>query len=309
MLLLPGYEDGRVERLAFTADGEWLASIATHPRDAERSAPVRLWNRFNASQKYLRPRPRHYGRCLALSPDGQLSAWSSWTTRDVVLCIWDNLAGEIASISGLAMPNHAVAFSHQLNLVAMSSYNRISLYQTVTGLLHQSFQLQQIIGRSRLDEHDHDEPDTLMFTPNDLSIAIGHRNAALTIFNHSGEQFARQLRAPAGSRPTLAVSESLLAVSAGGSIEVLDLKSADLLWSLPDDPKVRTSLAFSPDGQTLAVASGQSVSLYESFRGIRLAGYSWNIGQLGAVAFAPDGLTCAVGGEEGRIVIWDLDDA
>ena len=59
MLVLPSYEGGRVERLAFTPEGEWLVSVASHPLRRERSAPVRLWNCFDWRQYYRQPVPTH----------------------------------------------------------------------------------------------------------------------------------------------------------------------------------------------------------------------------------------------------------
>ena len=64
----------------------------------------------------------------------------------------------------------------------------------------------------------------------------------------------------------------------------------------------------SPDGQTLAAGCGESVCLWDLRDGRLIRTFDWNIGRVHSVAFAPDGATAAAGGEDGRIVVWDLDD-
>jgi WD40 repeat protein len=67
-----------------------------------------------------------------------------------------------------------------------------------------------------------------------------------------------------------------------------------------------TDLAFAPDGELWALGyTDGTVRLRTRER--EVARFDWGIGRVASVAFAPDGLTCAAGGENGQIVLWDVD--
>jgi WD40 repeat protein len=69
------------------------------------------------------------------------------------------------------------------------------------------------------------------------------------------------------------------------------------------------SLAMHPSCRFLATTAGDGVVRYWHPEGLReLRSFQWGIGKLSAIAFSPDGTLGAVGGEKGRIAVWDIDD-
>jgi WD40 repeat protein len=63
-----------------------------------------------------------------------------------------------------------------------------------------------------------------------------------------------------------------------------------------------------PSPRIIASASADgTVRFWNAGSGAEEKVYDWNIGPITALAFSPDGLTCAAGGENGQVVIWDVD--
>jgi len=99
-----------------------------------------------------------------------------------------------------------------------------------------------------------------------------------------------------------------LGVVVDGMVRVWDVKSAKLLWDAEDAKAHAIDLAYHPDGNTLAVARTDGAAVFlDAQTGAVRKRYAWKVGQLNSIAFSPDGLTCAAGGEKGQVVVWDVD--
>jgi WD40 repeat protein len=75
-----------------------------------------------------------------------------------------------------------------------------------------------------------------------------------------------------------------------------------------DNRKEFTGLAFHPSGRYLAATSNDAtVKLYDTATWKVAQSFNWDIGRLRSVAFSPDGMLAAAGGDKGKIVVWDVD--
>jgi WD40 repeat protein len=96
------------------------------------------------------------------------------------------------------------------------------------------------------------------------------------------------------------------AVGRKSKLWVYDVPSRSLRHQLKFEKDLR-ELAFHPNGRLLASASTNSVvTLWDATAGERVTQFDWQSGKVRAVCFAPDGLTCAVGGVE-SFVVFDVD--
>ena len=75
-----------------------------------------------------------------------------------------------------------------------------------------------------------------------------------------------------------------------------------------DSLKHFTGVAFHPSGRFLAATSNDTtVKLYEAGSWRLAKTFTWDVGRLRSVAFSPDGSLAAVGGDGGKVVVWDVD--
>ena len=68
------------------------------------------------------------------------------------------------------------------------------------------------------------------------------------------------------------------------------------------------AVGFMPDGRTLLSAGADGVvRVWNATTGEQVRSFDWGIGKVCAAAISPNGMLCAAGGENGKIVVWDVD--
>ena len=138
----------------------------------------------------------------------------------------------------------------------------------------------------------------------------------------SGEQLGALLRAPRGPRTVnprtvsaLAFGQGdlLAAAEVGGAVRIWDVGRRELLRPPLRLPASVLGLAFSPDGSQLAIPFGafsdegpNGVEILDVGSGERVARLSTD-GEVGSVAFSPDGSLLAGGEVDGGALLWATD--
>jgi WD40 repeat protein len=111
-------------------------------------------------------------------------------------------------------------------------------------------------------------------------------------------------------RPVVSADGTLVAAQRGDRVAIFradDFAAAPVLLRTGSRRQF-TGLAFHPSGRYLAATSHDgTVRLYNTATWSVAAAFDWQIGRLRSVAFSPDGMRSAVGGNRGQIVVWDVD--
>ncbi len=149
-----------------------------------------------------------------------------------------------------------------------------------------------------------DVPTALATDPVDQFLAVGTDEGAVWLFDPRREKLPlklAQVRGPVRSIASTPDGRALVVTHAG--VTLWDVRPAGRIG---DWRGAYTAAAVSPDGSRLALVDAAGTLAHFGLpTGGELGRYNAGYGPLSAVAFAPDGLTCAVGGRGGQVVVWD----
>jgi WD40 repeat protein len=296
--LKPGFTRDQVEAVywfTFSPDGRLLAAAG---KDS-----VSVWDLPAGTLRYEIKGDR--GR-LAFSPDGKYLACGSAGA----IGLFEAASGkEVRRFERHAGFVRALAFSADGKSLASAEGYTVSLWDVATG-------------KRRFPFAGHESPvQRLAFSPDGTGLATGDREDGTLIV------WDLKTRKPrftcAGHFPgVLSVAYSpdgkVLATGdgyAGGGTGGLDAQIR--LWSGADGQLLRQfsghlnsvqSLAFSPDGRTLASAGHDArARLWDVATGKRLQQIRGADSQFKSVAFAPDGKALLVAGTSGELALWRVD--
>jgi RNA polymerase sigma factor (sigma-70 family) len=109
-----------------------------------------------------------------------------------------------------------------------------------------------------------------------------------------------------GPRLALSPDDRVVAVCLGNIVSLRDAATGDEVRRLAGHEAFVTSLAFAPDGSTLATASRDfTVRLWDPATGREVRRLEGHRGEVDAVAFSPDGRLLASGGADHTLCLWD----
>jgi serine/threonine protein kinase len=169
----------------------------------------------------------------------------------------------------------------------------ISLWQTGDGMLSNT-----------LKGHTH-YIYSVSFSPDGLTLASGSGDGTIKLWRVSDGSLIRTLEGHTWrvNSVTFSLDGETLASGSARTIKLWRVSDGSLIDTL--DTKHVWSIAFSPDGLTLASASDEeTIRLWRVADGSLIGTLEGHAGSVESVAFSPDGQTLASGSHDGTIILW-----
>lgn len=242
-------------------------------------------------------------RGLSYSPDGKLLASGG---RGLPVKLWDVASGSLrASLEGHSKPVASLAFSPDGKLLASGSLDgSIKLWDVANGR-----ELVKTAGHS-LDIRG------LAFSPDGKMLASGSLDGTVKLWDVVSGRELTHVQCGDQRVYGLAFAPDGKSLALGLSASAGESKGEVVLWNPADTRQPFrflgaasfASVAFSPDGRTVAAAGGDRlVKLWDVETGQELASLTGHEGFIASLAFSPDGQTLVTAGHDTFVGLFEFD--
>lgn len=289
---------GRIAGLAFSADGQTLAACVRGGRT------IAFWNLATGAFRRWHPYADDAVTSIAFSPDGKWLA--------------------VGSAVGMVLPYHYPELDYDSEYHPSGFNAGYPVTSVAFGWTEDQSDCRIAMTAGRftvalMNSEELDKPlpggedwaycDT-MFSPS------GRYLAALDVSEwrvQLWDAWAGRYECDADASP------KPKSVCFSGDGQVLAVASASRVW-FTDVPSLRTWDAGSHERGRVTQVAGHptrnlvasagtdgTVRFWNAADATEVRAFDWQMGSVTAVCFAPDGLTCAAGGDNGQVVVWDVD--
>jgi RNA polymerase sigma factor (sigma-70 family) len=282
---------------SISADGKWLVSAGGRLIELETGKELRRMQGIATEPN---------GRPIAIGPEGQLIAGARQepnpsTKKPSVFHLWDATTGkELRTFVGHSGEVLALAFGPGGKHVASGSADRtVRLWATATGK-----EVQRYTGLEK--------PVRFVAVSPDGKIVAASAAQEIRLWDAESGKLLHKL-AGDGELAFSADGKLLAGACSDGAVRLWNPATGELVrqWQAnrgSDKASGLTSVAFAPDGKTLATAGrlDHAIRLWEVATGKEVRPIPGHTGGVRSMHFAADGKTLFSLGADSRIVAWDL---
>lgn len=267
---------------------------------------VRLWDARNG--KAIRVLRGHKTEVytVAFSPNNERLASSSYDGR---VLIWDVASGRLLRTLQVTDWSTTLDFSPDSLQLAVGCQNRnVIVFDAQTGNVLRTLETKNSVYE-------------VAFSPNGRYLAVGYR--VIEIWDLQTNTIVKTLRQSGVTALAFSADGKLLASGSGDkSARIFNVETGEQLkkletktpieWQLASGNQIVrlslpvTSVAFSPDGKTLAMATGRAVHLWDVSTGNQLRTLEGHSQSVTSVAFLPDGRQIASGSLDRTVRLWSV---